>query len=101
MTNEELIIKKLKEITGKLLTISKKIKALEEKKVVEVEFFPNEKFVSWYSGTFADSEDDIIQEETEEIIEEVAEDSPESIEEEQSEELTETLEELDEVINDA
>ena len=99
MTNEELIIKKLKEITGKLLTISKKIKALEEKKVVEVEFFPNEKFLSWYTGSFVDGEE-LPKETTEEIAEaeeEVVEDSPETV----SEELTETLEELDEAINDA
>ena len=55
MTNEELIIKKLKEITGKLLAISKKIKALEEThKEVVSDWIPNEKFLGWYEGSFKD-----------------------------------------------
>ena len=101
MTNEELIIKKLKEITGKLLAISKKIKALEEThKEVVSDWIPNKKFVSWYSGSFAESEDDVEEIEESDLVDTVQEIEEES-EEEVNPELTETLEELDEAINDA
>ena len=102
MTQEQ-IITTLKEIKGKLLSISKKIKALEEKEPYEVEvggFVPNEKFLGWYEGSFADSEDDILEdpytepEEMEGLTEEES-----AVED--STELTEVLEELDEVVNDA
>ena len=105
MTNEEIIIKKLKEVTGKLLTMSKKIKALEENQdklssveynYIEGTFQPNEKFLSWYEGSFTESVDDV--EEVQEAIEEdeeVQEEEPEL----ESTELTETLEQLDEAIN--
>ena len=99
MTQEQ-IIKTLKEIKGKLLSISKKIKALEEKEPYEVEvggFVPNEKFLGWYEGTFADSEDDILEEATEEV----EESEEETLEDSDNPELTEVLEELDEVVNDA
>lgn len=96
MTNET-IVTKLKEITSKLLVMSKRLKKLEEKKDTVEGWQPNEKFIDWYEGTFAEEITEEGLEELEELVEEA-----EAIQEQpEDNELTEVLEELDEAINDA
>ena len=86
------LLQKVKNIQGQQLTLSKRVKALEELPKVEgidIGVTLNEDFLNWYAETFPDKVE-VIEKEIEEVEEPVEED--EEIPEE-------VIEELEEVIN--
>ena len=93
------LIEKVNGLNGQVLSLAKRVKALEEKKVTS-DFTPDETFLNFLKGyMFGDTTPWILEEVQEE---EVTEELPEEEEPEPEESVdAEVLEKLDEVINDA
>ena len=92
------VVKSISQIYDRIARLEDGLATVEQKEheggfVTEGAWFPNKKFLGWYNGSFAPSEDD-----GEEIPEELQQEEEEEVQEATKDEVSpETLEKLEEV----